>query len=192
MSEKVDISTIEAKWFVLHTFASYEKTAKDNLERVFEKNGMADRLLEIIIPEEDVVEEKKGRRKVVQKKLFPGYIFIKMHFHNDSMWHMIVNTRGVTGFVGPKGWAIPLSEDEIRKLKLEKAVTIDTNFEVGDRVTVVLGPLGGNGYVGDIEEIDVLANKVKVAVNMFGRVMSVDMGLDHIEKLEESINKNLY
>ena len=183
--KEYDISSIEPRWYALHTFSTYENMAKINLEMVFQKNNMQDRLMEIAIPVEDVVEDKNGKRKVVQRKMFPSYIFIKMIFHNDSMWHMIVNTRGVTGFVGPMGRPIPLTEDEISRMKLEKKIVTETNFKVGDKVCIVDGPLGGSGFVGDIESIDVLTNKVKVMVNMFGRVMPVDLELGQIVAIEE-------
>jgi len=182
--KEADISGIEPRWYALHTFSTYENMAKINLEMVFTKNNMADRLMEIAIPVEDVVEEKNGKRKLVQRKMFPSYIFIKMIFHNDSMWHMIVNTRGVTGFVGPQGRPIPLTEDEIRRMRLEKVVAIDTNFKVGDKVSVISGPLGASGFIGDIESLDAVSGKVKVMVNMFGREMLVDLELEQIAPIE--------
>jgi transcriptional antiterminator NusG len=154
---------------------------KDNLEMVFTKNNMQDRLLEITIPVEDVVEEKAGKRKVVQRRMFPCYVLIKMIYDN-SMWHMIVQTRGVTGFVGPQGRPIPLSEDEIRKMRLEKTV-ISTEFKVGDQVKVTDGPL--DGFIGEIESIDPANGKVKVVVSMFGRLTPVDLELFQISPVEE-------
>ena len=94
-------TTQEAKWYVLHTYSGYENMVRDNLKMVFEKNNMLDRLMEITIPMEDVVEEKNGKRKIVQRRMFPCYVLVKMIYNND-MWHMITNTRGVTGFGSPK------------------------------------------------------------------------------------------
>lgn len=174
------INPEDAKWYVLHTYSGYENMVKDNLEMVFTKNNKLDRLCEITIPMEDVVEEKNGKRKIVQRKMFPSYVLIKMIYDN-SMWHMIVNTRGVTGFVGPQGRPIPLTEDEIKRMHLEKIV-VDTDFKIGDKVNVVDGPL--EGFVGDIDSIDVAGGKCKVIVSMFGRQTPVDLELHQIEPVE--------
>ena len=108
-----------AKWYVLHTYSGYENMVKENLKLVFAKNDMEERLLDIVILMEDVVEEKNVKKKIVQRRLMPTYVFVKMIYDN-SMWHMVTNTRGVTGFVGPQGRPLPLTEDEIKKLHLEK------------------------------------------------------------------------
>ncbi|MCL2675023.1 MAG: transcription termination/antitermination protein NusG [Firmicutes bacterium] len=171
----------EAKWYVLHTYSGYENMVKENLEMVFKKNNLLDRLIEITIPVEDVVEEKAGKRKLVQRRMFPCYVLIKMIYDN-SMWHMIVQTRGVTGFVGPQGRPIPLSEEEIRKMHLEKVV-VTTDFKVGDSVKVNDGPLAG--FVGEIDSIDPAAGKVKVVVSMFGRLTPVDLELFQVSRVEE-------
>ena len=169
-----------AKWYVLHTYSGYENMVRDNLEMVFTKNGKRDRLVEINIPMEDVVEEKNGKRKIVQRKMFPCYVLIKMVYDN-SMWHMIVNTRGVTGFVGPQGRPIPLTDDEIKRMHLEKHTT-STEFKVGDKVSVIEGAL--EGFVGDIESINVASGKCKVIVSMFGRATPVELELNQIELIE--------
>ncbi|MBQ4049537.1 MAG: transcription termination/antitermination factor NusG [Clostridia bacterium] len=176
----MSVNLEDAKWYVLHTYSGYENMVKDNLEMVFTKNNMRDRLVEITIPMEDVVEEKNGKRKIVQRRMFPCYVLIKMVYDN-SMWHMIVNTRGVTGFVGPQGRPIPLTEDEIKRMHLEKVV-VDTNFNVGDRVNVTDGPL--EGFVGEIESLDAVNGKCKVIVSMFGRQTPVDLELNQIELVE--------
>lgn len=170
----------DAKWYVLHTYSGYENMVKENLEMVFAKNGKKDRLLEITIPLEDVVEEKNGKRKIVQRRMFPCYVIIKMVYDN-SMWHMIVNTRGVTGFVGPMGRPIPLTDEEVKRMHLETR-TVETDFKVGDKVSVVEGPL--EGFVGDIESIDALAGKCKVIVSMFGRLTPVEFALNQITLIE--------
>ena len=170
----------EAKWYVLHTYSGYENMVRDNLRMVFEKNNMTDRLKEITIPMEDVVEEKNGKRKIVQRRMFPCYVLVKMIYNND-MWHMITNTRGVTGFVGPQGRPLPLNEDEIRRMHLEKIV-VETNYKVGDRVKVTQGPL--EGFVGELDSLDVSASKCRVIVSMFGRETPVDLELYQIERAE--------
>lgn len=171
----------EAKWYVLHTYSGYENMVRDNLRMVFEKNNMLDRLVEITIPMEDVVEEKNGKRKIVQRRMFPCYVLIKMLYDN-SMWHMITNTRGVTGFVGPQGRPLPLTADEIKRLGIERPTLVETDFKVGDRVKVTNGPL--DGFVGEIETLDASASKCRVIVSMFGRETPVDLELYQIERAE--------
>ena len=175
------MDTVEAKWYVLHTYSGYENMVRDNLRMVFEKNNMLDRLMEITIPMEDVVEEKNGKRKIVQRKMFPCYVLIKMIYDN-SMWHMITNTRGVTGFVGPQGRPLPLTADEIRRMHLEQPLVVETDYHVGDRVKVTQGPL--EGFMGEIETLDAAASKCRVIVSMFGRETPVDLELYQIERAE--------
>lgn len=171
----------EPKWYVLHTYSGYENMVKDNLVMVFKKNNLTDRLFEITIPMEDVVEEKNGKRKIVQRKMFPSYVLIKMVYDN-SMWHVITNTRGVTGFVGPQGRPLPLTEEEVKRMHLEKVVH-DTDIKVGDRVKVTDGAL--EGFVGEVESIDLEASKCRVNVSMFGRTTPVDLELYQIEEAQE-------
>ncbi len=169
-----------AKWYVLHTYSGYENMVKDNLEMVFKKNNMTDRLYEITIPMEDVVEEKNGKRKIVQRRMFPCYVIIKMDYDN-SMWHMITNTRGVTGFVGPQGRPLPLNEDEIKRMHLEKIV-VETDLQIGQKVKVTQGPL--EGFVGTVESVDAANSKCKVVVSMFGRDTPVDLEMYQIEPID--------
>ena len=172
----------EAKWYVLHTYSGYENMVKDNLRMVFEKNNMLDRLKEITIPMEDVVEEKNGKRKIVQRRMFPCYVLIHMIYDNN-MWHMITNTRGVTGFVGPQGRPLPLTDEEIKRLGLGKPTTFESDYHVGDTVKVTQGPL--SGFVGVIQSLDVSAGKCRVIVSMFGRETPVDLEFYQIEKAVE-------
>ena len=171
----------EAKWYVLHTYSGYENMVRDNLRMVFEKNNMLDRLMEITIPMEDVVEEKNGKRKIVQRRMFPCYVLIKMIYDN-SMWHMITNTRGVTGFVGPQGRPLPLTAEEIERLGLRDRTNVETNYHVGEYVKVTDGPF--KDFTGEIESVDAAAGKVRVIVSMFGRETPVDFELFQIKKTE--------
>ena len=168
-----------AKWYVLHTYSGYESMVQDNLQMVFKKNNMEDRLFEITIPLEDVVEEKNGKRKIVQRKKFPCYVIVKMDY-NNAMWHMVTNTRGVTGFVGPQGRPMALTEDEIKRMHLEKIV-VETNLSVGEQIKIVNGPL--EGFIGTVETIDAANSKCKVIVSMFGRDTPVDLELYQVEKV---------
>ncbi len=170
-----------AKWYVLHTYSGYENQVEMNLKMVFEKNNLTDRLFEITIPMEEVLEEKNGKKKLVKRKMNPCYVLIKMDYDN-SMWHIITQTRGVTGFVGPQGRPLPLTEDEIRRMHLEKVVA-KTDYKPGDTVKIISGPL--EDFVGKIETIDAENQKCRVSVSMFGRQTPVDLELYQIEPASE-------
>ena len=167
-----------AKWYVLHTYSGYENMVKENLVLVFKKNDLLDKLFEITIPMEDVVEEKNGKRKIVQRRMMPCYVFVKMDYNND-MWHIVTNTRGVTGFVGPKGYPLPLTDEEVKRMHLERPAVVTTNFVVGQSVKVTEGAL--EGFIGTIDALDVAAGKCKVTVSMFGRMTPVELELYQIE-----------
>ncbi len=167
----------EPKWYVLHTFSGYESMVQDNLYKLAEASDLQEDILEVKIPMEDVVEEKNGKRKVVQRKMFPCYVLIKMRYR-DSLWHSIVNTRGVTGFVGPAGRPLPLTQDEIRRMGLEK-VNVDFEIKVGDKVKVILGPL--EGFAGDVTWVDAENQKCRVTVSMFGKQTPVELDYSQIE-----------
>ena len=126
----------EPKWYVLHTFSGYENVAKENLETVVDKFGLSNRIFDIIIPTEDVIEEKNGKKKLVTRKSMPCYILVKM-IYGDDLWHNITRTRGITGFVGPKGRPLALTEEEVIKLRLEK-INVETDLAVGELLMVLL------------------------------------------------------
>lgn len=170
-----------ARWYVLHTYSGYENQVEMNLKMVFEKNNLTDRLFEITIPMEEVLEEKNGKKKLVKRKMYPCYVLIKMDYDN-SMWHIITQTRGVTGFVGPQGRPLPLTDDEIRRMHLEKVVA-KTDYSVGDTVKIIDGALAD--FVGKIETIDSENQKCRVSVSMFGRQTPVDLELYQIEPVLE-------
>lgn len=170
-----------AQWYVLHTYSGYENMVKENLLLVFKKNDMEDRLLETVILMEDVVEEKNGKKKIVQRRLMPTYVFVKMIYDN-SMWHMVTNTRGVTGFVGPQGRPLPLTDEEVKKLHLEKREVTEVDFEIGESVKIVDGSF--EGFVGTVDSIDLASGKCKITVSMFGHLTPVELELSSVEKLE--------
>lgn len=176
MEEKVN-ELEEAKWYVLHTFSGYENMVQDNLYKVIEKNNLQEDILEVQIPMEDTIEEKNGKRKVVQRKMFPCYVLVKMRYR-DSLWHTIVNTRGVTGFVGPAGRPLPLTEDEIRRMRLEK-VNVDINISIGDKVKVVGGPF--DNFAGEVVEVDSENQVCKVMVSMMGKQTPLELEFSQIE-----------
>lgn len=173
------VDSLPAKWYVLHTFSGYENVAKDNLETVVEKFNLQDRIFDIVIPMEDVVEEKNGKKKLVQRKAMPCYILVKMKYADD-LWHNVTRTRGITGFVGPKGRPLALTEDEVVKLRLEK-ITVDVDLQEGDRVEIIEGAL--DGMVGQIISINLETGIASVNVEMFGRETSVDLNLSQLRKI---------
>ncbi len=179
--KRIEEARAQAKWYVLHTFSGYENVAKQNLEIVTDKYALQERIFDIVIPMEDVVEEKNGKRKVVSRKIMPGYIYVKM-IYGDDIWHAVTRTRGITGFVGPKGRPLPLTEDETRKMHLEKVTVISVDLSVDDKVEVLDGPL--NGFVGTVVSVDAQGKKCRVIVEMFGRETPVDLGLEQVRKVD--------
>lgn len=169
----------EAKWYVLHTFSGYENVAQVNLERVVEKFDLQNRIFDIVIPMEEVVEEKNNKKVLVSRKLMPSYLLVKM-IYGDDIWHAVTHTRGITGFVGPKGRPLPLTEEEILKMRLEKA-QVDITLSRGDKVEVLDGPL--NGMIGTVLNVDIASEKCRVNVEMFGRETPVDLNLDQVRKI---------
>lgn len=168
-----------AKWYALHTFSGYENVAKENLETVRTKFGLENRIFDIIIPMETVLEEKNGKKKLVERKSMPCYIFVKM-IYGDDLWHNVTRTRGVTGFVGPNGRPLALTEEEVRKNKLEKIV-VEVDLEVGDDVEVIDGPL--EGTVGKVKAVNPDAGIANIEVEMFGRTTQVDLEISQVRKV---------
>ena len=173
----------QAKWYVLHTYSGYENMVKDSLEKLVENNSLEDYITDIQILTEQTIEEKNGKRKVVERKLLPCYVFIKMIYSNQ-LWYLVTNTRGVTGFVGPQGRPIPMKDEEIRKMRLEDVV-VDADFAVGDRVNIDAGPLAG--FDGVITGLNGMAQKAKVNIQMFGRSTDVEVEYIQIKKLDAPV-----
>ncbi len=167
-------------WYILHTYSGYEMMVKDSLFRLIENNNLKDQIFDVKIPMEQTIEEKNGKRKIVERKLLPCYVFIKMIYSNQ-LWYWVTNTRGVTGFVGPMGRPIPMGEDEIRKMRLEEVVS-DADYSVGDTISIVSGPL--DGFDGVITELNDISQKAKVNIQMFGRSTDVEVEYIQIKKIE--------
>ena len=166
------------KWYVLHTYSGYENKVKSNLEQRIEAMGLENNVFGIEIPTEMVTEIKEGGRRVEsEKKVFPGYVLVKMIMTDDT-WHLIRNIRGVTGFVGEANKAIPLTEEEVAALGMEKREIV-VLYHVGDTVRITEGPLAS--FTGTVEEIEPDKNRVRVVVSMFGRETPVDLELDQVE-----------
>lgn len=170
----------DPKWYVLHTFSGYENVAKENLENVVKKFNLENRIFEILIPEEDVIEEKNGKKKLVTRKSMPCYILVKM-IYGDDLWHNITNTRGITGFVGPKGRPLALTDEEVMKMRLEK-IKVETDVAVGDKVEIIEGPL--DKMIGNVVAVNAEAGLVTVTVEMFGRENNVELSFEQIHKIQ--------
>jgi transcriptional antiterminator NusG len=168
-----------AKWYVVHTYSGYENKVKANLEKIVENRNMQEYILDIVVPMEEQIEIKDGKKKATLKKVFPGYVLVKM-IMSDESWYVVRNTRGVTGFVGPGSKPVPLTEDEIRGMGVEEFAPL-LDYEVGDNVRVVSGPL--ENFIGIVEEINMEKRKVRVAVSMFGRETPVELELPQIQKI---------
>ena len=178
-------------WYVVHTYAGYENKVKSNLANRIRSMHVEERIFEVVIPMEDVIEFKGGQRRVVQKKVFPGYLLVRMDLDDDS-WYVVRNTPGVTGFVGPSGSKpSPLSRKEVEDIlgvekpeggpAVEKKVRPRVEFEEGEQVRVVTGPFAD--FNGAIAEIDVDRSKLKVLVNIFGRETPVELEFGQVAKL---------
>ncbi len=168
-----------AKWYVVHTYSSYENTVKATIEKTVQSRGLEDQVLAISIPMETVTEiTDSGVSKTYDRKLYPGYVFVKM-VYSDNTWHAIKSIRGVSGFVGASVEdPIPLTDDEVYAMGVEKREII-VNYNVGDTVNILDGPF--SSFTGVVESIDVDKNSVSVVVTMFGRETSVEFELDQVE-----------
>ena len=169
-----------AKWYVVHTYSGYENTVAASIEKAVENRGLRDLIFEVSIPLETVTEITDNGPKTVERKVFPGYVRVKMVL-TDETWHLVRNVRGVTGFVGSGNKAIPLSDEEIAALGVEKREVV-VNYQVGDNVKIINGAL--ESFLGTVEEIDLDRSKVRVVVSMFGRETPVELELDEIEPVE--------
>ena len=167
-----------AKWYVIHTYSGYENAVKTSIEKFVTGRNMEDKILRMEIPMETVTEvTDSGATKEVERKVFPGYVLIKMVMTDDT-WHLVRNVRGVTGFVGSANKPIPLTEEEVLAMGMEKHEIV-VKYNVGDHVKIVDGPLAS--FTGIVEEIEPEKNRVSVMVSMFGRETPVDLELDQVE-----------
>lgn len=166
-----------AKWYVVHTYSGYENKVASNLQTIVENRGLQDVIQDIKIPTEKVTEIKENVKREVERKTFPGYVLVKMEL-NDESWHIVRNTRGVTGFVGSGSHPEALTDSEVAGLGVEKREVI-VNYAVGDTVRIVDGPLGG--FIGNVEELSPEKNVVRVVVSMFGRETPVELELRQVE-----------
>ena len=167
-----------ARWYVVHTYSGYENKVKADLEKTVKNRELEEFFFDIIVPMEEQIEIKDGKRKTNLKKVFPGYVLVKMIVTEES-WYIVRNTRGVTGFVGSGTDPIPLTDAEIRNMGFDE-VPVNIDYDVNDNVQVVNGPL--EGFVGTVQEINKEKQKVKVLVSMFGRETPVELEFSQVQK----------
>ncbi len=170
---------IQPKWYVVHTYSGYENKVKTDLEKTVKNRELEDYIFDIVVPMEEQIEIKDGKRKTNLKKVFPGYVLVKMIVTEES-WYIVRNTRGVTGFVGSGTDPIPLTEEEIRKMGFE-LTEVNVDYEVNDSVKILNGPL--ENFVGVVQEINKEKHKVKVLVSMFGRETPVELEFSQVQKV---------
>lgn len=170
----------ESRWYVVHTYSGYENKVASNLETTVENRQLHDLIQEIRVPTETVTEVKDGKQREVERKIFPGYVLVKMVMTDES-WYIVRNIRGCTGFVGPTSDPIPLTDAEVARLGVEQK-EVEVSYAVGDSVQIIDGPL--EGFVGTVEELDAEKNSVRVMVSMFGRETPVELELNQVETVE--------
>ena len=168
-----------AKWYVVHTYSGYENTVAASIDKAVENRGLRDLITDVNIPMETVTEITDNGPKTVERKVFPGYVLVKMVL-TDETWHLVRNVRGVTGFVGSGNKASPLTDEEIASLGVEKREVV-VGYQAGDSVKITDGAL--ESFIGTVEEVDLDRSKVRVVVSMFGRETPVELELDQVEPL---------
>ena len=171
----------DAKWYVIHTYSGYENKVKSDLEKIVENRKMQDLIFDMKIPTETVTEIKDDKVREVERKIFPGYVLIKMIVTDDS-WYVVRNIRGCTGFVGPASKPVPLTDEEVAALGVEKH-SVEVGYSEGDNVKIISGPL--EGYSGIVKTVDTANNSVCVVLSMFGRETPVELELDQIAISDE-------
>lgn len=167
----------EARWYVVHTYSGYENKVASNLMTTVENRNLQDMILEVKVPTEIVTEIKDDKAREVERKLFPGYVFVKM-IYTDETWYVVRNIRGCTGFVGPSSKPVPLTEAEVYRMGVETRV-VEVSYKVGDTVRIIDGPL--EDFIGVVDELSVDKNYVRVTVSMFGRETPVEFELNQAE-----------
>ena len=168
------------KWYVVHTYSGYENKVASNLQTTVENRNLHHLFDDVKVPTEIVEEITDGKTKEVERKIFPGYVFIKM-VYTDESWYVVKNIRGCTGFVGPESKPVPLTDEEAEKMGVETH-SVEVSYNVGDPVRIIDGPL--EDLVGNVEKIDTENNSVRVIVSMFGRETPADLELNQVEPLE--------
>jgi len=172
---------LEPRWYVVHTYSGYENKVKTDLEKMIKNRELQDYFFDIIVPMEEQIEIKDGKTKTNLKKVFPGYVLVKM-IVTEQTWYIVRNTRGVTGFVGSGTDPIPLTDSEIRKMGFD-IQSFNINYEVNDQIRVITGPF--ESFTGTVISINKEKHKVKVMISMFGRETPVDVDFTEVEKIAD-------
>ena len=167
------------RWYVIHTYSGHENKVKTNIEKLVENRGMQDLILEVVVPTEEEVDYSEGRRRLKTKKMFPGYVIVKMVITNES-WYLVRNTQGVTGFVGNASNPMPLSTEEVRRMGIEK-IYIDLDLKEGDTVKVINGPF--ESFMGTVEEVNMEKQTLRAKISMFGRETPVELDFAQVDKI---------
>ncbi len=173
------MSEQEARWYVVHTYSGYENKVKANIEKIIENRNMYDQILEVSVPVHDAIEIKNGKKTQVQRKVFPGYVLLKM-FMNDDTWYVVRNTRGVTSFVGPGSKPVPLTEDEVLKMGIE-IVSETIDIAEGDTVRVATGPFEDS--IGIVKEVNIHRRTVVVRLSIFGRETPLELDFTQVQRM---------
>jgi len=174
---------MEKQWYVIHTYAGYENKVKANLEKRVESMNMEENIFRVIVPMENEVQIKAGKKKITPRKVYPGYVLVEMNL-TDTSWYVVRNTPGVTGFVGMGAKPVPLHAHEAEKILEQMGYMesrIKVNFSVGESIRIISGPF--ENFVGVVDEIDAFKGKMKVSVSMFGRETPVELEFSQVEKL---------
>ena len=167
------------RWYVIHTYSGHENKVKTNIAKLVENRGMQDLILEVVVPTEEEVDYSEGRRRLKTKKMFPGYVIVKMVITNES-WYLVRNTQGVTGFVGNASNPMPLSTEEVRRMGIEK-IYIDLDLKEGDTVKVINGPF--ESFMGTVEEVNMEKQTLRAKISMFGRETPVELDFAQVDKI---------
>lgn len=170
----------QVRWYVVHTYSGYENKVKANIEKLVENRGMHDQILEVAVPIQDAIEIKNGQKKVVQRKVFPGYVLLKM-IMNDDTWYVVRNTRGVTSFVGPGSKPVALTDQEVMEMGIESYVAPSIDMAEGDTVLVTSGPFAES--TGIIKEVNINKRTVVVKISMFGRETPMELDFNQVQLL---------
>ncbi len=174
--------TETAKWYVIHTYSGYENKVASGIKNAVENRKLHDLFVEIKVPTETVIEyNKDNKKREVERKLFPGYVLVKMIMTDDS-WYVVRNIRGVTGFVGPGSKPVALTEEEVTRLGVETKSTVEVNFTVGDSVQIISGSL--DGFIGVVDALELDKSIVRVTVSMMGKDVPVELDLDKVKTLD--------
>jgi len=171
---------MDGKWYVVHTYSGHENKVMANLEKMVENRGNIDDIFEIAVPTEEYMDNKNGKKVLKERKLFPGYVLIKMII-NDESWYLVRNTRGVTGFVGPGSKPVPLSDAEVKALGVQETILPIVDIKTKDTVRVSSGPF--ENFMGTVDSLNMEKRKLKAFVSMFGRETLVELDFEQVEKV---------